>query len=44
LLDQNVVHVVVDVIRDFPNANLLYLALQCLEGATCSMVSINALF
>jgi hypothetical protein len=35
LLDRNVFHIVVDVIRDFANANLLNLALQCLEGATC---------
>jgi hypothetical protein len=35
LLDRNFFHVVVDVIRDFPNANPLDLALQCLEGATC---------
>jgi hypothetical protein len=35
LLDQNVFHVAVDLIRDLPNANLPDLALQCLDGATC---------
>jgi hypothetical protein len=34
LLDRTVFHVA-DVIPDFPNANLLDVALQCLEGAMC---------